>query len=590
MRKVLLTVLGLMCVLGLSAQWTQENLRVTVDKILDFEAQTNKDGVTFVGFWDLVAEDPEKQGNRYSDGSDVAYSIQILDKDGTKVLTDEEKQLISHEPTRSFTMGYDRAIFTDSDGNALYIVKDERNCNSDGGYDQGYFVYKISPAGELLWEEPLDLNRGYAYYLVANIKVIELSNGSYIFAHDIYLNGSRSYIAIERVSKNGELLWDEPLLLTDNTIPYNYSYLADAGYGNFIVAYAKNGSQMYAQKFAFDKENLWPNEVPIYRGGFTVATWLVFDIIPDQKGGIFASWYDDRYNSKFEKVYASHILSNGTQGFVTSNNEEGLQLNWNENMRGFRPLLCYDPDREILYAAWEEDDSDQTVRSVVLQKISKSGELLWTNPEGEEGNTNGWILDSGTVGYYTIQLAGEGKIAVFHQHAYNTNSSVENIATLLDVSGEQPQSFNRLVFSEKGVLRSGLVSLPLIDNEYFLTFWNDYRTSTLSEGAAVFAHKISLADLGFTSIRFPETGSNSRFEIFSGGANGKINFVLDSSTEGNATLHIYSVSGQKTARIQSKLHAGENIIPWNVQHLTAGVYIAQIITQNGIQTKRFIIK
>lgn len=589
MRKVLLTVLGLMYVLGLSAQWdpnSQENLRVTVDGILSFEAQMNKDGVAFVAFWDLLAEDPEKQGDRYSDNVDVAYFMQILDKEGRKVIADEET-LISHEPSRSFTMGYDRAVFTDSDGNALYIVKDERNWNDRSYPNQSYFVYKVSPAGEFLWEEPLDLDKGYAYYTVANIKVIELIDGSYIFAHDIYLNKNRSYIAVERVSKEGKFLWNEPLLLTDNAISYSYPYVADAGYGNFIVAYAK-GESMYAQKFAFDKEKLWAGEVPIYRGGFTLQVWLAFDIIPDQNGGIFASWYDDRYNDKYEEAYVSHILSDGTQGFVTSGNEEGLRLTWSEYMRGFRPSLCYDPDEEILYAAWEEDNSNQSYRSIVLQKISKDGQLCWANQEGEEGNTNGLVLDNGNVGYYSIQLAGDGKIAVFHQH--NTNSSVENVATLFDVSGEQPQSLNRIVFSERGTLKSGLVSMPLFDNEYFLTFWSDYRTSSLSDGGAVFAHKIPLADLDVTAIRFPETGTNSRFEIISGGANGKVNFVLDNSTTGNATLDIYSVSGQKVTRIQSKLHAGENSIPWNVQHLSAGVYIVQLTTQNSVQTKRFIIK
>jgi hypothetical protein len=581
---------------GLLAQWNPlENTRVTVDGILNFEAQTNKDGITFVGFWDLVNEDPEKQGDRYSDGSDIAYYLQIIDKDGNKQFPDEGR-LISHEPTRSFTYGYDKAIFTDSDGNALYIVKNERNAGA-GTNHEGYFVYKISPEGDLLWDEPLDLDKGYAYDMVVNIKVIEQASGDYIFAHDVWFSDTRSSIVIDKVSKDGEFLWNEPLLLTDNSTSYSYSYLADAGYNNFIVAYAKStsglGSQMYAQKF-FGKEPVWQNEVTIYRGGFTVATWLVFDIIPDQKGGIFASWYDDRYNSTYEKAYVSHILSNGTQEFITSGDEEGLQLSWNPYVRAFRPELCYDPAREILYAAWEETNSNQSFRSLVLQKISKQGELFWTNPEGEEDNTNGLVLDYGwnpeATGYYSVQLAGEDRIAVFHQHNYSS-SSTENMATLFDVSGEQPEKLNEgLIFAGKESSKSGLISMPLIDNDYFLTFWSDFRTSSLDNGAAVFAHKVSLADLGVTAIRFPETASGNRFEVVSNSAGSSVNFVLDSPAAGNATLEIYSVSGQKVARIPSKLHAGENIITWNVQHLPAGIYVAQLATQNGVQAKRFIVK
>jgi hypothetical protein len=598
MRKVLLTVFGLMFVWGLSAQWnSRENLRVTRDSILSFEAQMNKDGITFVGFWDLAAEVPEKQGNRYSDDSDVAYFLQILDKDGNKLFSDDG-QLISHEPTRSFTMGADKAIFTDSDGNALYIVKDERNWNNSSYPNQSYFVYKVSPTGEFLWEEPLDLDKGYAYYLVANIKVIELADGSYIFAHDIYLDGGyRSYIAIDRVSKAGEFIWNEPLLLTDNLFSYSFPFLVDAGYGNFVIVYSRAGD-LYAQKYDFDKESVWSSPLTIYCGGYTTGQTpnTAVTVISDQKGGCFVAWYDDRHNSKYEKAYVSHVLSNGTQGFVTSNDEEGLQLSWNPYMRAFRPSLCYDPVREILYAAWEEDTDSQSFRSIVVQKVSKEGDLFWTNPLiEEEGNTNGLVLDSdwspGAVGYYSIQLAGEGKIAVFHQHDYSSGNSVENIVTLFDVSGEQPQKLNeKLIFAEKGKSKAGLLSLPLFDNEYFLTFWSDFRTSTLTGGGAVFAQKITLANLGITAIRFPETDLNSRFGIISNKASSTVDFMLDSSTAGKATLEIYSVTGQKATRIQSKLQAGENIIPWNVQHVPTGVYIAQLVTQNGVQVKRFVVK
>jgi hypothetical protein len=588
-----------MCAGVLTAQWNpQEDLRVTVDEILDFEVQTNRDGVTFVAFWDLVKEDPEKLGNRYSDGSDVAYFLQIIDKDGNKLFPNAGK-LISNEPTRSFTMGKDRAIFTDSDGNALYIVKDERNATS--GTDQGYFVYKVSPAGELLWDEPLDLDKGFAYELPVNIQVIEDAYGDYIFAHDIYV-GSKSYTVIDKVSKAGEFVWgkNNPLLLTDDATSYVHPFLVDAGYGDFIVVYAKGGSfQLYAQKYSFDKEPAWTNPTLIYNDGFPSLAYLVssVDVISDQKGGCFVGWYDDHNNTKYEKAYVSHILSDGTQGFVTSGEEQGLRLNWNENKRGFRPALAYDPVSENLYAVWAEHNENQSYRSIVLQKISKEGELTWTNTQaGDEGNTNGLLLDFGwspqAVDYYSIRLAGKEKIVVFYEHDYGANGT-ENIAALFDVSGEQPEYVweeERRVFSEKTTgTKSGLISLPLFNNEYFLTFWSDFRAGYLSEGA-VFAHKIPFSDNGDVAIRVPETGSNSSFGIIVNRIDGKIDFVLESAAAGKAGIEIYSVSGMKVAALQSKLHNGENVIPYDVRRLPSGVYIAQVTTPNGVQTQRFIVQ
>jgi hypothetical protein len=495
MRKVLLTVLALMCAGGLTAQWNlQENLRVTTDGIseADFEARTNKNGVAFVAFWYLIAEDPERLGTRWSDDSDWAYRLQIIDKEGNKRFGDEGL-LISDEPSLCGAYGDARTLFIDSDGNALYLVKDQRNASN---YEQGFFIYKISPTGQLLWDEPVDLNRGNAYQAIFNSKITQLDDGSYIVAHDIETTNGRMYILIERVSKSGVLLWDEPLILSDNSYTYAFPYLVNSGY-NFLLVYSRGGralggGTLYAEKFAYDKTPIWDAPVTIYSGGFTSGQtpMTAVQVTPDQKGGCLVSWYDDHTNSGYEKARVSHILSNGTQAFVPSGNDEGLRLNWRTNMRAFRPSTFYDPDGENLYATWEEDNSDQTYRSLVLQKISNGSDFLWTDPDGPAGNINGRIPDSGTapegVGYYSLQRAAPGKIALFYQHNYTASGSTENIAVLFDESSGQPEEEQRLVFSQRGRNRTNLTSSPLFDGKYFLTFWN--------ENGAVFAHKVP-ADL-----------------------------------------------------------------------------------------------
>ncbi|MDR0348609.1 MAG: T9SS type A sorting domain-containing protein [Tannerella sp.] len=589
MKKVLLTVLGLMSVLGLAAQWNpQEELRLTDERALDFEAQTNKDNITFVAFWKMVDEDPEKQGNRYSEGIDIAYFLQIVTKDGEKLFPDEGK-LVSHEPTRSFTYGDDRAIMTDNEGNVIYIVKDERNAQS--GTSEGYFVYKLSPTGEFLWDEPVDLDKGNAYELVANIKMIELPDGSYLFAHDIYPDGRRSYIAIDKVSKTGEFVWDQPLLLTDNQISFGFPYLVDAGFGDFILVYTKGaGNYICAQKFDFEKEPVWSSEISIYTGGFTVSPHLVIEVISDQRGGAIVGWYDDRYNTKYEQAYVVHVLPNGTKGFVNDGGE-GFRLNYNEGMRSFRPYLSYDPEGEILYAAWSEQNFNQAYRSVIVQKVLKDGTLSWSSQTEYDNQTvdlMGWYIDSGwppeETGFYSIQLAGQGKIIVFHQHDYGAGNFTANIATLLNTAGngEHPEYIweeKQRVFSPQQGTRVDLRTSALIDNEYYLAFW-------MSRGG-VYAKKV-LLDLP-VSIQAPATGGNL-LSIVSDKTNDEVKFIANSPAAGNASLDVYSVSGQIAAKLHFQVQAGETVIPWSTQKLSAGVYIARLTTPNGTQVKRFIVQ
>jgi hypothetical protein len=502
MKKAVMTVFGLMCAGMLAAQWThQANLQVTTGGVAGFEAKTNKDGVTFVAFWKFVKEDPARLGDRFADELDVAYYLQIIDRDGAKLFPDTGK-LISNEPSRSFTAGIAHTLFIDSDGNALYTVKDERNASFD---QQGFFVYKISPTGEMLWDEPLDLGRGYAPGQAYNFsEVIQLSDGSYIFAYDIEAGDRIMYIVIERASKVGVLSWDAPLLLTDPVENFAFPYLTADG-SRFILVYSKGGSlnsgKLYAQKYArSDKASIWETPATIYTGGFTSGQtpMTVVDFIPDGQGGCFVAWYDDHNNTRYEKAYVSHILPTGEQGFVTSG--EGLQVSFSSYMRAFRPAMGYDPAGENLYVAFEEHDSDQNYRTLVLQKVSKEGELLWSEAEGEDSPVRGKLLDEAESHYYSIQPAGTGKILVFYQH-FN-----ENIAVLFDVSGDLPVEERRLVFAQGGS-KGGFVSSPLQENEYFFTFW--------MSGSAVYAQKLP-ADLQIvdeTGLPSVDNGNGNEWKV-----------------------------------------------------------------------------
>jgi hypothetical protein len=493
-QRLSLTISGLLCAAVLTAQWNlRENRQVAPGGILEFNAQTSNDGISYIGYCYSDSENPETIGNRDADGSDYAYFLQIVDEDGNIRFPEGRGLLISKEPSSSMNAGDAQRIFVDSDGNALYIVKDQRNAPNNPNvvsgegkfYGESFFVYKIDPDGKLLWEEPLDLARGTVYAHAFDLKVTQLNNGDYIIAHDVEITGgNRMFIVVERITKNGSLAWNEPLILDDATESMAIPYLVSAGY-HFIIVYSKgrasslSAGRIYAQRIGYDKATIWEPK-PVYTaGGFTSGqnAMTALSVIPDQNGGCFVAWFDDHTSSGYEGVYVSHINSQGNQAFIPSGEDEGLRINYRPYTRGFRPAMCYDLNSENLFVAWEEDSSDQIYRNLTFQKVSKNSELLWTNPEESNGNTFGLVTGSaetpGDISYQSVRTAGENKLAVFYQHNYSASGSVENIAVLFDVSGEQPREERRLVFAPKGKNRSYLTPSALYNNEYFLAFWQE---------------------------------------------------------------------------------------------------------------------
>jgi len=493
MKKLLLSLFGVGLLMQANAQWVldpSENLKTTTDNNLLYQSKTNAAGYTF-----LYCDRLEAPGC-------TSYA-QIIRPDGTLVFP-LQGQVLTEAPNSTFTVDNEN-LWLDNAGNA--ITASSAMDNVETGHSYYYILNKISPSGELLWEEPLLLNKGNNYYLAANLKGITLEDGSYVFAHTIWNSDGRSYISIERISSDGQFLWNTAKLLYDVQSDYATPILANAGNNQFLVFYAKGaGRQFYVNKYDFDGESVWASEKKVYSGGFTIPPYhTCIEAIPDNEGGAFFTWYDDRLASKVEKVYVSHILSNGSEGFVTSGGEEGLRVSLS-GMRAFRPHLAYDKASKTLFLVWEEYNSNQSFQRLMIQKINQYGELLWedTNPNFEEGNTNGYEVGEYLSGYNVLTVDGKlllyyfGDGAVLKAHLYDVTSNPSAPVELWD---NAPLAITTSE-SDKG---SAIIA-PISDNSFIAT-WGDQRAASSAYDAAIYAQRF------FINATFDGEGLSSVNEI-----------------------------------------------------------------------------
>jgi hypothetical protein len=364
----------------------------------------------------------------------------------------------------------------DAEGNALVVVTDCRN--SQGG-DISYTLYKVSPTGEMLWgENGLDLGGGNAFEIVANMKIVQLENGTYFCAWGVY-QGNDIYIQMQRISQTGELLWNETSArIYENATMIEYPYLAKAGDNNVIVVFSR-GTGMFnknirARKIDVNGTKVWANDVIAYNSGFGFTPmWVVVSVIPDQMGGAFVGWFDDRNNTWIESTYVSHITTNGTHGFASGDNGEKVG---HSSLRSFNPEMYFDATDGFLYVTWREANENEAWQKLKAQKMKiPSGELMW----GNDGIDVSPYTQKHSLSFYSIQKGEDNNVAVFFtsntwhpEHFYGWE--INNV-TLIDSHGEYVWKEEIIQFSNPVGFKGRLVSTPLIADNYWLTAWNDER-------------------------------------------------------------------------------------------------------------------
>ena len=493
---LLITAIGMIAF----AQWSNdpaENNRITPldTEIYDHDLKVTNNGTSFVVF------------NRPT-GGNIATYIQIIDINGN-MLFSEQGKLISNKPTWSWTMAGE-ILFVDNDGNALVMVTDCRNDPS--GLDISYTLYKVSPTGEMLWgDDGIDLCEGMAYGLVADIKIVQLEDGSYVCAWMV--EESNVYIQLQRISQNGELLWNKTeARIYESSASNEYPYLVNSENNNVIVVFYRGPSifnkALKARKLNINGTAVWANDVTVYNGNFGYTpTWVVVRTIPDQMGGAFVGWFDDRYNTWVESTYVAHIKADGTHGF--SPGSAGLKVG-HSPLRSFYPEMYYVHSEDFLYVTWRETNDTQSWQQLVAQKIKvSSGELMW----GNDGKIISPYTYNHSLAFYTIQSGGGGDVAVFftsntyhpvHLYGWDINN-----VTLLNNHGEYVWDEEIIQFSIPVGFKGRLISTPPLFNNYWLTAWNDERKIDGDPGGSkkIYMQRINfdgtLGDNGITTCLPP---------------------------------------------------------------------------------------
>ena len=574
MKNFIVTLFLFFGMLSAYGQWIEnQGIPIVTEgtSIYDNKTVVGKDGTTyFLGYCPNLKEAEDEYD---TDNVVYEYRLQAIDKNGVRKFGDLGL-LISDYPNRSYCVVNDY-LYLDKEGNIIVVVFDARAHEYEDL--MGAYAYKISPEGEMLWGEDGVL-LGNGRDLVAAMRMVELTDGSIVFAW-MRSHGQLLAIDLQRITAKGEPQWEPTEVgLNDETVTYQYPYLVDAGMNQFILVYAKGGAQdLYARKMDFDGTSVWSEDTRIYRGGWgSIPLWTILDVKPSGDGGVILGWNDDRSMTNIETAYMSYVTKDGEIGFSGASDNGDVKLNYSE-FRNFNCKVMADPAGDGFLAFWRETSEGQSWQRMVMQKVSKEGELLY----GDEGVMIADFEET-NFGYNSIQPGNEGEAALFYmrQNAGYGDVDVLYITFKTETGEFLMEEPHRLIAGTQE--RSSMTSHVCQEEGFWILKWKeDYKDENNNTQEKHLLYRLDYRVNDTTSVENMITISDNFYHS-------NEQFMVKVANAGKAQIEIFDLMGRKIDDINNvELNAGLNTINWTNQH---GAYIAKLTANNEVLTCKILIK
>lgn len=395
------------------------------------------------------------------------YRLQHFDAQGNPQFADNGILLCDYSNI-SYTV-VNTYLAVDKDGNAVVSVKDCRNSN---GKQHSYTAYKVNAKGEMLWGEDgvaiSDATKPADF--AAFMSMTELDDSSFVFAWMEQTSTGDTHVYLQRLSHDGKAMWDSAKVsILDEYSAY--PYLVSSGDNTCILLYARTSSAiLYARKLDFEGESVWGKDTRIYRGGFgQTPIQTLLGLTESGDGGALVTWTDDRSGTNIESAYMSYVDADGKLGFAGASDEGDVKLCY-DGWRCFNVSAVPAADGSAFYAVWRRTDNDQRFQGIMMQKVSKNGELLWDDNAKE-------LLPTAvsSLGYVSLQQAGtDGACAFFEE--YRSYFDQQCYASRFDKDGKYVWEGQIIPLSEPNRLASSLKSQPYTGGAWLFN-WTDGGTS-----------------------------------------------------------------------------------------------------------------
>ena len=459
--KKMLFVLFIFTSYLLNAQWSNDpTLNTAVCDLAGSQAipkiATSTEGDIYIGWFS------NETGN-------YDVRLQRFDSNGNELWA-HNGILISDNPSMSWLTDWDMTV--DEANHAILTFQDIRN-----GGNNNVYAYRISPAGDFIWgDDGLELSNSVAFDVSPKVTVTGIGNAVIAWQ-------SEDVIIMQKISPEGTLLWGDNGIILSSNNTYSWPQLLPTDSEEIILKFFDDSGPpysptryVYAQKFDTDGNPLWADNTVISNAGGISAWTQIFPIVSDRNGGFFIAWHDDRDSNMLADIFIQHVDANGQTLFT----DDGLAVSLMPNRNHFYPELAFPENSTDTFVFWNEMDSNQNQRGIYGQKISDTGDRLWTD------NGMAFIHLTPTDVYPTAARSSESDVVVFYKENLSPlNNQIK--AMKIDPEGA-------FVWDDEQITLSSVASEKLHNvvshyyNNQWIAAWEDRRT----DNGDIYAQNITL--------------------------------------------------------------------------------------------------
>ncbi len=534
--------------LNANAQWTSDTTTNTV--IRD----------SAVAIIPLVSPGPN--GSTYiswfeKNGANFDLHMQLLDSNGYKLWSPAGK-IVSNYPQDSILYKYD--LKTDYEGNAIVAFQDIRSGLLN------VVAYKIDINGNSLWGTGLPLIDSSAQ------KGIQPSIG-FTGQNEIFISwsadsASKKWIAAQRISSSGTILWSNTYRIKDTVTNQNYSHveLFPSGSDDMqFLFFEENGSfpmqtfTLFTQRVHQSGNNFWPAAIKV--STLALPPFQKFPRpVPDDNGGFYIAFNaKNPADTSLLNVYVQNVDYNGILWSAT-----GVEASNSPSTNKLAISSYYVSFTSEFWVSLQILDSAQLVSGVSVQKFDSFGDELF----GDEALI---VFPADTIYFKpnSITFTNDGMILT----VTNGKAGLEHIKAIkLDNNGIPVWSNTSVSLNATNSKKEYVQSGKFVNNNLVIV-WQDDRN-----GSGIFAQNITgEGNLGIVSDISEIKNKNTVH--FSPNPSNNPQLIFASPTNSINRIYINNILGEELISLTIPV-ASITFSLNQLENLSNGIYLVSLSNQN----------